>query len=121
MSNFSSKIIKIKGFSDLISKSSGRRHGFKFQIHGGSRFNVTKFKVSPCLSTISIEKFINLIIIFWEFCTISKSLFEFTIIIQNVDSFFIKKFSYFAVLVYHISQISFFEIRVKSLVSDSNI
>jgi len=50
---------------------------------------------------------------------ISREIFE--IVIKNVHSFIIEILSDFFVLVEHISKIGFFEIRVKSLVSDSSV
>ena len=59
--------------------------------------------------------------VFREFSCIEISREVFKIIIKHVHGFIIEILSDFFVLVEHISEIGFLEIRVESLVSDSSV
>jgi len=104
----------------LVSESSWTRHSLEFKGHSGTSIDVTEFEVTSSQAGIGIEELPRAVIVFRELFVVDGFI-EFTVVVQNVDGFFTEKLADFSVLPQHISKIGFFEIRVKSLVSDSSV
>lgn len=105
----------------MISEFTRNRHGLELKSHGGTRFNITKLEETFSLSSIGVEELPGLVLVFRELfrAKITRKIFKF--VVKNVDGFFVEVFSDFRILVDHISQVGFLEVRVKSLISNSGV
>lgn len=105
----------------MISELTRNRHGLELKSHGGTRFNITELEETFSLGRVGVEELPGLVLVFRELFRIEVTRKIFKFVIKNVDGFFIEVFSDFRVLVEHISQVGFLEVRVKSLISNSGV
>lgn len=104
----------------MVSKSSWNWHSLELQGHGCSTFQISELEESSGHASIGVEELPGGIVVFREFDVIDFSI-VFTVIIDDVNGFFVEQFSDLRVLVDHISQVGFLDIRVKGSVSESGV
>lgn len=105
----------------MISELTRDGHGLDLKSHGGTRFNITELEETFSLSGVGVEELPDLVLVFRELSSIKVTGEVFEIVIKNVDGFFREVLGDFGILVDHISQVGFLEIRVKSLISNSGV
>jgi len=104
----------------LISESPGSGHGLELQSSGGASFDITELEETGGQTSIGVEELPAGVVIFGELDVVDFSV-EFAVVVNDMHGFFSEKFGEFGVLVQHISQISFLEIGVQSLISESGV
>ena len=104
----------------MISESTGSGHSLELQSSSSSTFNITELEETSGQTGISVEELPRSVVIFGELDVVDFSI-EFAVIIDDMHGFFSEKLGEFGVLVQHISQISFLEIGVQSLISESGV
>jgi hypothetical protein len=104
----------------LISESTGSGHSLELQGSSGATFNITELEETGSQTSISVEELPGRVVIFGELDVVDIFI-EFAVVVDDMHGFFSKEFGEFGVLVQHISQISFLEIGVQSLISESSV
>lgn len=120
VSDISSKIIEVKWLSDLVSELSWGGHGLELKSHNGSGFKISELEVASGHGSVGVEESPDFVVVFGELFSINVGVI-FTVVVQDVDGFFVEEFGDFLVFVDHISQIGFLEVRVIGSVSDTDI
>lgn len=70
---------------------------------------------------VVVEESPKLVFEFWELIFVWISLIKLAVVVQNVDSFFFEQLGDFWVAVDHLPEISFLEVWVKCLISQSDV
>lgn len=118
--NVGSQVIEIVWLTNLVSESAWSWHGLELQGHGCSAFQISELEETGGHACIRVEEFPGAVVEFWEFDVVDLSIIL-AVVVDNVDGFFLEELADLWVLVDHISQESFLDIRVKGSVSESGI